>query len=308
MRIGLVIRAGAGRAPDAGADDSPHSASVIAIVGGLGAACSWAIATLSSSRSSRMIGAFSVLAWVMTVGFAVSVPLAILTPGPTPEPLQLAGLVTVGLAYNGGLLIAYAALTHGRVSIVAPIVATEGAAAAVISIASGEAINPMTAVVLAVIAVGVVLAALERSSAAGRDPHLTRTVLLSLAAAVSFSIGLVVAGRLSTAVPALWIVAAARIVGVVVIVLPLLVLRQLRLTRRAAPLVVVSGLLEAVGSGLYVIAAKEGVAAAAVLSSQFAAIAAIGAFFLFGERLQRVQLAGVVLIAVGVTALAAVRA
>lgn len=281
---------------------------MIAIVGGLGAACSWAIATLSSSRSSRMIGAFSVLAWVMTVGFTVSVPLALLTPGAPPDGLQLAGLVTVGLTYNVGLLIAYAALTVGRVSIVAPIVATEGAAAAIISIAFGEAVNPLTAVVLGVIAVGVVLAALERSSVAGRDPHLTRTIVLSLAASVSFSIGLVVAGRLSTAVPPIWIVAASRIVGVIVILLPLIVFRQLRLTRRAAPLVVVSGLLEAAGSALYVVAAKEGVAAAAVLSSQFAAVAAIGAFFLFGERLQRVQLAGVGMIALGVTALAAVRA
>jgi drug/metabolite transporter (DMT)-like permease len=281
---------------------------VIAIVGGLGAACSWAIATLSSSRSSRMIGAFSVLAWVMSVGFVVSVPLALLTPSAPPDGLQLAGLVTVGLAYNVGLLIAYAALTVGRVSIVAPIIATEGAAAALISIALGESINVMTAVVLALIAVGVVLAALERSSTGGRDPHLIRAVVLSLAASASFSIGLVVAGRLGTAVPPIWVVAASRIVGVVVILLPLVVFRQLRLSRRAAPLVVISGLLEAAGSGLYVVAAKDGVATAAVLSSQFAAIAAVGAFLLFGERLQRIQLAGVVLVAVGVTALAVVRA
>jgi multidrug transporter EmrE-like cation transporter len=44
-----------------------------------------------------------------------------------------------------------------------------------------------------------------------------------------------------------------------------------------------------------------------VLSSQFAAIAAVAAFFLFGERLQRIQVAGVVTIAAGVTALAIVR-
>jgi drug/metabolite transporter (DMT)-like permease len=279
---------------------------VIAIVGGFGAACSWAIATLSSSRSSRMIGAFSVLAWVMTVGFLVSVPLALVTPASDLGPAQIAGLVTVGLTYNVGLLLAYAALTLGRVSIVAPVIATEGAAAALISVALGEAITAVTAAVLAVIAVGVVLASVERS-AAGRDPHALRTVALSLAASATFSVGLVVAGRLSATVPPIWIVAASRIVGVIVIALPLVVLGRLRLSRRAAPLVVLSGVLEAVGSALYVIAAKEGVAAAAVLSSQFAAIAAIGAFFLFGERLQRIQVAGVGMIAIGVTALAAVR-
>ena len=42
-----------------------------------------------------------------------------------------------------------------------------------------------------------------------------------------------------------------------------------------------------------------------MLGSQFAAIAAVVAFFLFGERLSRTQVAGVLLIGVGVTALAA---
>jgi drug/metabolite transporter (DMT)-like permease len=73
-------------------------------------------------------------------------------------------------------------------------------------------------------------------------------------------------------------------------------------------LVVLAGLLEALGSGIYVVAASSDIAVAAVLSSQFAAIAAVGGFLLFGERLQRVQVAGVVVVAVGVTALSAVRA
>ena len=45
-----------------------------------------------------------------------------------------------------------------------------------------------------------------------------------------------------------------------------------------------------------------------IIASQFAAIAAIVAFALFGERLTRTQTVGVVTIAVGVAALAAVQA
>ena len=41
------------------------------------------------------------------------------------------------------------------------------------------------------------------------------------------------------------------------------------------------------------------------MGSQFAAISAVAAYFLFGERLARIQVAGVVLIIVGVTVLAA---
>ena len=49
----------------------------------------------------------------------------------------------------------------------------------------------------------------------------------------------------------------------------------------------------------------ESIPITAVLGSQFAAIAAVVAFLFFGERLSRTQVAGVVLIVIGVTALAA---
>lgn len=288
---------------------------VVAIAGGLGAALCWAIATLASSRSSRMIGAASVLAWVMVVGLVASVlPAAVANPVPL-EPVDLFELVLTGISYTTGLLLAYRALTIGRVSIVAPITATEGAVAALISVALGEPLALTTALVLGFIAVGVVLAARERAADAEQDPHATdpanqrRAAILALAAAGAFSIGLVAAGRLGEAdIPPGWVILAGRAVGSLAIAAPLILAGRLRLTRRAAPLVVLSGVLEALGSGLYVIAAHNGVAAAAVLSSQFAAIAAVGAFFLFGERLQRVQVLGVILIALGVTALAATQA
>jgi drug/metabolite transporter (DMT)-like permease len=288
---------------------------MVAIAGGLGAALCWAIATLASSRSSRMIGASSVLGWVMIVGLIASVGPAALAAPVALDSTQLFELVLTGISYTTGLLLAYRALTIGRVSIVAPITATEGAAAALISVALGEPLALTTALLLGGIAVGVVLAARERAADAEQDPNATnpanqrRAAILALAAAGAFSIGLVTAGRLGEAdVPPAWVIVAGRAVGALAIAAPLVAAGRLRLTRRAAPLVILSGVLEALGSGLYVVAAHDGVAAAAVLSSQFAAIAALGAFFLFGERLQRVQLLGVALIALGVTALAASRA
>lgn len=294
---------------------------MVAILGGLGAALSWAIATVSSARSSRMIGATSVIAWVMIFGLIVSSVPAVLSGHNGIEPGELLGLLVTGISYNTGLLLTYAALTIGRISIVTPIVATEGAVAAVISVLLGESLNVATALVLAAIALGVVLAAFERAADAPRagspnpdhtaaeSRHAARTAaLLAVAAAFSFSIGLVLAGRLGATLPVAWIVVAPRIVGVIGIAIPLFLLGRLRLAKVALPLVVVSGVLEALGGGLYVIAAHDGVAAAAVLGSQFAAFAAVAAFLFFGERLARVQIAGVGLIVVGVTALAVVRA
>jgi drug/metabolite transporter (DMT)-like permease len=82
---------------------------------------------------------------------------------------------------------------------------------------------------------------------------------------------------------------------------------RLRMTRRAAPLVVVIGLGEVLGNASYVVGARESIAIAAVLASQFAAVAAVAAFFLFRERLSPRQRSGVVAIAVSVAILTAVR-
>ena len=293
---------------------------MIAIAGGLGAAVSWAVATLCSSRSSRMIGASSVLGWVMIVGFAVSIvpALAAAPSGPDLDAGAVVGLVVIGLAYSVGLLLAYLALSVGRVSIVAPITSTEGAMTAVISVALGDPIGAPRAIILAVIAMGIVLAAFERSAdpapeaASGsrtHDPSKNgRTVLLAVSAAVAFSIGLVASARLGASLPVAWIVAAPRAVGIAVIAMPLLFRGRLRLSRQAVPLVAVSGVLEAAGTVLFVTGAQHGVATTAVLASQFAGIAAVVAFFLFGERLARIQVAGIVIIAIGVALLAVVQA
>jgi len=287
---------------------------MVAILGGLGAALSWAIATLVSSRSSRMIGPMSVLGWVMAVGLVAAIVPALLARPVELGMSELVGLGAVGLSHTLGLLLAYKALSIGRVSIVAPIVATEGALAALLSVAFGEPLTDGMAILLAAISVGVVLAAAERSADATTpamdDPvRSRRAVNFAIAAALTFSVGLVLAGRLGGAgMPPAWVMLASRMVGVSIIVLPLVLTSRFRLTRKALPLVVIAGVLEVFGGAVYVVAASDRVAVAAVLSSLFAAIAAVAAFFLFHERLQRVQVIGVAIIAIGITALAAVQA
>jgi drug/metabolite transporter (DMT)-like permease len=286
---------------------------MVAILGGLGAALSWAIATLASSRSSRMIGPMSVLGWVMAVGWLAAIgPALISRPVPLGVP-EIAALIATGLSHNMGLLLAYRALSIGRVSIVAPITSTEGAAAALLAVAFGEALAGTTALILGAIALGVVLAAAERSADPASGPRLDpgqnrQAAIFAIAAAATFSVGLVLAGRLGAeGVPPAWVMIVSRTVGLTIIVLPLLLTRRFRLTRAALPLVIVSGLLEVFGGGIYVVAASHDVAVAAVVSSQFAALAAIGGYFLFGERLQRLQVVGVGVIVVGVTTLAALQ-
>jgi drug/metabolite transporter (DMT)-like permease len=278
---------------------------LIAILGGLGAALCFAASTLCSARSSRMIGSASVVAWVMVIGLVVTLPLVAVAARPDLSGKAPLWLVLSGLGNVCGLLVVYAAFRLERVGIVAPITSTEGAIAALIAGVAGEEIGGATGVALAAVAVGVVLAGIVRGR--GEEPHDHRGALLALGSAGLFGVGLYATGRVGADLPIAWAVLPARLVGVLLVTLPLLVASRLRLTREAVPLVLCSGLAEVVGFASYAIGARHGIAISAVLASQFAAISAVAAYFLFGERLAPVQIAGVATIAVGVAALTALQ-
>jgi drug/metabolite transporter (DMT)-like permease len=278
---------------------------VIAIWGGVGAACCWATATICSSRSSRAIGAVPVLAWVMLVGFVLVAPFAIAADAPSRG--SLGWLAVVGAANVIGLALEYEGVRHGKVGVVVAITSTEGAFAALLAALAGEPITRTTGLALAVVAVGVALAALETDRDAP-ERRAAPAVPYAIGAAVSFGVGLYAAGRISGELPLAWVVIPARVLGVAFLVLPLAATRRLHLTRHVAPLVVVSGVLEVMGFVCFVLGARTSIAIASVLGSQFAALSAVGAFLVFGERLRKIQVAGIVAILVGVAALALVQA
>jgi len=301
---------------------------MLAIVGGLGAALVFATVTLCNSRSSRMIGPTQLLSWVMLIGLAIVLPLVVLEGVPDDlDGESGAWLAVAGIGNVVGLLLAYAALRVGKVGIVAPVIATQGAVAAVLAVVAGESIGAGAAMTLAVIAVGVVLAGLagdgeddaerdepgaERdAAAAGRaagafgGPH---AMLYALGAAFAIGWSLYATARASIDLPVVWALLPSRIIGVAVVTVPLALRSGLRMTREALPLVLVAGVCEVLGFALFALGARHGIAVSAVLASQFAAVAAVAAYFLFGERLARVQLAGVTLIVAGVGVLSALEA
>lgn len=286
---------------------------MIAIVGGLATAVLWATTLLGSARSARLIGSWSTLGWVMLVGLAISVPLVVLTSPPVDlTQTQFVLLTVAGIANAGGLLFVYTALQRGKVGVVGPIVSTEGAIGAGLAILAGDEISGPALAILGLIAVGVALAAFERRTAApdeiGHTVSAPVTALLALTGAVLFGINLFATSRLAGELPLAWTVLPARVAGVVGVTIPLLLMRRLRIVRPAIPFVILVGVAEVAGTLTYAFGARDSAAIAAVLASQFAGIAAIAAFFLFGERLSRVQVIGVLTIAVGVGLLAALQA
>ncbi|MEO5940536.1 MAG: DMT family transporter [Candidatus Limnocylindrales bacterium] len=300
---------------------------MLAILGGFGAALCWATASLASARASRLIGSWATLGWVMLIGTLVAAPATLLWGGGadlSPTALQL--LAISGATNVVGLLLVYTALKSGKVAVIAPIVSTEGAMGAVISIVFGEQVGIAAAIVLTAIAAGIVLSSLgggdkpttvepggltvesdtaERAAGPGQPGR--RAVLLALGAVVAFGINLYASARIGATLPIAWSMLPARLGGFLFVALPLLATGRLHLTRAALPLVVVVALAEVVGTAVYAFGARDGIAVAAVTSSQFGAIAAVVSVVFFHERLRRIQVAGVVVIAVGVALLAAIQ-
>ena len=282
---------------------------MIAILGGLAAAACWTVTTLCSSRASRLIGPFSVLAWVMIVGLAVAGPAAWIEGVPSNHGSKtVTWLVLSGVCNVGGLLFAYEALRLGKVGLVSPLISTEGAVAAVIAVVAGEALGVPRGVALVVIVVGILAVAAGSAGEQAPGKNDTEAVLFASGAALSFGLGLYATGRVSTEVPLVWAVLPARVVGVVAVAIPLVLVSRLRLTRRAAPFVVASGLAEVTGYFAFALGARHGIAVTAVLGSQFAVLSALAAFVLFGEHLGRYRIAGVIVTALGVAALSALQA
>jgi len=261
---------------------------------------------LTSSRASRLVGPGPVLAWVMLIGLVLTVPFVAAVESP---PTGAAGwLLLAGTGNMVGLLLEYTAVRTGKVGIVASIASTEGAVAATIAAIAGEPMTAVTAAVLALIAGGIALASLGTDDRDDDGRGARVAVVLSIGAAASFGVGLYAAGRVSGDVPLAWVVLPARLVGVLVVAIPLSLRRRMRITRHVAPLVVAAGIAEVAGIASFALGARQAIGIASVLGSQFAAFAAVGAFFFFGERLRRIQIVGVGVILVGVTVLAALRA
>lgn len=278
---------------------------MIPVLGGLAAALLWGTSTVVASRSTKILGSQQALTWVLLIGGAGALVLMPLAGLPAHVGGRTVGWALVaGLGSATGLSMMYRALRIGKVGVVSPIASTEGAVAAVISIGLGERLTTGVAAALAVIAAGVVLVTLHGRR---RDVHV-RPSLYALAAACCFGAGLVGSAKAGRDLGPLWTILAARLVGIAVIAGPVIAAGRLGRPGRALWMVAFSAAAELVGFAAYIEGARSSVAIPAVLGSQFAAVATVGSYFVFGERLGRRQAGGAAVIVAGVAALSLLRA
>jgi drug/metabolite transporter (DMT)-like permease len=280
------------------------------VIGGLAAALLWGASGVAAARSGRAIGAEAALGWVYVVGLAAILPVAAIaggTPDVDVEPVLWALLGVAGAVTS--LYLMYAALSRGPVSVVMPLTAAQGGLAALVAVAAGASLRGVAAVALVVMSVGMYLAMRRPSAPEHAATHSTLAVGLAALSAATAAFALFASPRAARALGTLWMLAILRIGGVLGVTVPLAITRRLRIPRGVVRFVVFSGVADAAAFGSYIYAAKtSGVVVPAVLSSQYAAVSAIIAALTLGERLTRLQLAGVVAILAAVAVVTAVQA
>lgn len=281
---------------------------MIALLGGVIGATCWGFSSILAGRASRSIGAAATLAWVALVGVAVILPLVVWQGLPSTLPSRDAVLLAIGAAGSViGLGLTYRALAMGKVGVVVAITSTEGAIGAIFAIVAGERLGGITAAGLVAAAAGVVLVGLGRhaSDSAATVRGNRRAAVLAGAAATVFGASLWASGDVAARIGSPLLILTARLLGVVTIALPMIIGRRLPVRDRAVLFAAGAGVIEIVGFLGFLWGARESIAVAAVLATQYAVIATILSWILFKERLSRMQLLGIAIVLGGVVLIAA---
>ncbi|MGE5857065.1 MAG: EamA family transporter, partial [Solirubrobacterales bacterium] len=208
-----------------------------------------------------------------------------------------------GAASLGGLGAFYAAMAMGTVSVVAPIAALGVVVPVAVGLAVGEAPAPIQLAGLVPAMAGVVILSYED------DPEHVRVVRRSIVLAIVAGLGFGVFFTgldLAAADRPGWAILAVRVGGVTTVAAALLVARpRLDAVPAAAPVLITIGAFDVLANALFAVASTKGVLpVVAVGGSMYPAFTVALAHGVLGERLARVQWAGVVLALAGVVMIA----
>ena len=282
---------------------------MIGVVGGLVAALLWGLSAVAGSRSSRQLGEDVALFWVLATGLCVALVGSVGSELPEESVRGLAWGVPSAVLAISSLYLMYAALRRGPVSLVLPVTALQGALAALVAVLLGEDLRLAAGLGLVLSTSGLIVVLRRPVDAAARAAHPVLALVLALGAALTAGFGLYGAAEAAGTLGTAPFVVLLRTTGVVLLGALLVVTGRLRPPGAAWRLVVFSGFADTCAFAAYVYAAtRDGVAVPAVLASQYAAVAALVAIGALGERLTRVQLAGVAAILVGVGVVTAAQA
>lgn len=273
----------------------------------LASAASWGISDFLGGLQTRRLPVLAVLAVSQPAGLVL---IAILIGLIGADPISVGKLAIAflaGAASLGGLAAFYSAMAMGTVSVVAPIASLGVVVPVVIGLAEGESPSAIQlAGLVPAIAGVVVLGYEEQPEHVGSARAARLSVVLAIVAGLGFGIFFTGLDAAAADRPG-WAILAVRVGGVATVLVALLATRT-RFDGVAAawPLLIVIGVFDVLANGLFAIASTKGVLpVVAVGGSMYPAFTVALAHGVLGERLARLQWAGVLLALLGVAMIAA---
>jgi drug/metabolite transporter (DMT)-like permease len=281
---------------------------MLPVVLGLGGALCVGVSDFAAGLATRRLAPVFVTFWAQAIA-AMLAALLLLLLRPPLAPDQLSWGLLAGLATGIGLALLYQAMAVGAISLVAPIAACSVVFPVIYALATGETLTPLTAVGIAAIFVGIVLASLQPAPVAG-DPTDTglagdrRAVALALASTIAFGAFFILVDVAPQAGGwgSLWTAGAARWSSLgVQTALALLGPGRIAWPGRHLPLVATAGGLDQASLvilGLGAMTGSYGIVTA--LFGLYPVVTALLGTALLGERLTRLQATGATLALLGV--------
>lgn len=266
----------------------------------------WGVTALTSAPAARLAGPWRAMLW-MSLAATLVTGLAAVSAGPPGGSGEAWALVAVaGLAYLASTACWLSTVRGGAVSFVTPIIACDGALAALLAVATGETLSTLAAVALTAMVLALLLVARENGVPVASEARFAMTVnrskrmtvFLAVMTALFFAIVFFTSGKVEGINP-LWVVAVARTFPCAYALA--LCLRDGALLPPSGTWrwILICGITDAAAYVCYILAARGVLAVAAIAASQYAAVAAIGGVLLLRERLLPSQWLGIVVLIIG---------
>ena len=272
------------------------------------AAVLYGTADFLGGAAARRASALAVLGVTAPVGEIVVVLAALAVGG----PVRLAGVwwaVAGGAAGGAGLLVFYAGLAAGPMSVVAPVTALVSTVLPVgVAVATGERPGPAVVAGALICLAAITLVSMQGGAGTGGGRSV-RGLGYGIVAGAAFGLFFVCL-RNAGASGVLWPVAASRMAGVAVALAAAAATRTRPVwwgtDRRVFGMALISGVFDATANVCYVLATRAGLfGLAVVLTALYPGVTVLLARLTLGERMRSVQRAGLALAAVGIVLLTA---
>lgn len=272
---------------------------MLSIIFGLASALSWGAGDFTGGLAARKVGAVRAVFYASMVGLFAVAASAWVTGEAVPELRFWLIAMLAGVFGSTGLILLYAAMANGTMSIAAPVSALLAAALPVLVGTLTEGLpEPLT---LAGFGFALFAVWMVSQSEGGvknmlRVSHLT-DLKLPLLAGIGFGGYFVIMHRATDGGALLWAMTGSRTASVLLIFIYMLVTRvSFRIDDRSSyPVIGVNGILDLTGNAFFILAAQSGrLDVASVLSSLYPGSTVLLAWVFLHERLNRNQWVGVV--------------